>query len=144
MADANPRPSFLSSMWSGVKGFVKGMFAGGAVGAVAGAVIGAVIGVATGGFSAVALGVMGVTAYFGALAMGSIGGMAGMATEVVRSREAVQPSANDIINVAKVSYAQGIATGHGMAQQQEAEQTTFRDKELQRRSAAQVQTPAVH
>lgn len=145
MADINEKPSFLSSVVSGAKGWVKGLLAGGVVGVVTGGLVGVVVGVATGGFGIAALGAAGVGAYVGGSILGSIGSLAGTVTEVVRSREAGQPSANDILNVAKVSYAQGIATGHALSQQQqqEAEQTAFRDRIIKERAAA-AQSQIIH
>ena len=144
------KPSFFASMISGVNGWVKGLIAGGLIGAVMGAAIGAVVALVTGSFEggikaaeigAAALNTAGMSAAF----MGSIGSLAGTVTEVVRSREAAMPSGNDIVNVAKISYAQGIATGHAISQQQEAvEQTKWRDKVSQERAGAVQQPPQVH
>lgn len=155
MADANQKPSFFSSVLSGIKGWAKGWLAGGVVGLALGAALGAAAGLVIPGMAEFASSTIGsnVGAVLGGATVGAatlaagfsgIGSLAGMATEVVRSREAAQPSASDITNVAKISYAQGIATGHAIAQQQEAEQTTFRDKEMQRRAAAAAPSQIVH
>lgn len=137
-------PTFLQSVASGIKGFIKGGLAGAAVGIAVGGVVGAAAGLLLSGLSLV-LPAIGLGAYFGGAILGSIGALAGLTTEVVRSRESASPSANDIVNVAKVSYAQGIATGHGLAQEQQAGQSTqWQDRENQRRAANQSQTPTVH
>lgn len=138
------KPSFAFSMLSGVKGWVKGLLAGGLTGLVVGGVVGAAAGLLTGGVGAIVGGMI-TGGYTGGSILGSIGALAGMATEVVRSREVSQPSANDIVNVAKVSYAQGIAAGHAIAQDQQAGQSTqWQDKETQRRAAAAQQSPTLH
>jgi hypothetical protein len=157
MADTAQKPSFLSSMWSGVKGYVKGGLVGAGLGILLGAAVGALVGTffpidfvtATG--EAIKIAGTASGAAFGAGALGtvfgSIGALSGMATDVVRSREMGQPTANDIVNVAKVSYAQGIATGHAIAQEQEqqqGEQKSFVEREEKRRTASAQQTQLVH
>lgn len=150
MAEINAKPGFFRSVMSGINGWVNGLLAGGLVGAVTGAAVGAVFALITGSVDgglnagAVASEAL-VTAGWAATLMGGIGSLAGTVTGVVRSREVAQPSANDVLNVAKISYAQGIAQGHALAQQQETAQSTeWRDKETQRRAVMQSQGPTVH
>jgi hypothetical protein len=159
MATQDAKPGFLSSMMSGIKGWVKGAIAGGVIGLIAGAVIGGVVALInpvagaevfalttaeTASLGAATITVIG-TALAGASALGSLGGLAGAMTEVVRSREAAQPSAQDIVGVAKMSFAQGVAVGHNIAQQQQQEQAgpSFVERENQRRAAA-AQSQLVH
>ena len=114
------KPSFFSSVMSGIGGYVKGAISAALAGGIGGALIGAVIGgitLATGGaatipaaIGAVALSALG-GAGIGAAVMAPLGALAGMITGVVKSREAGQPSAKDVINVAKISFAQGVQAG---------------------------------
>jgi len=135
-----PKPtSFFSSVMSGIAGYVKGALAGGVVGAIGGAVVGAAIGaftIATGGTFLAALATVGTAAAVGGVSLASIGSIAGAMTGVVKSREAGQPSASDVVNVAKISFAQGVAVGHNIehsANQQQS--TTHRDRVTQERAA---------
>lgn len=126
MADEHPplmekKPSFVSSVMSGLGGYVKGAITAGLAGGAGGAVIGAVIAgitLATGGAATVAAGALAVAggaligAGIGAAVLAPLGAVAGLVTGVVKSREAGQPSAQDIVNVAKVSFAQGMQVGH--------------------------------
>ncbi|MBY0407907.1 MAG: hypothetical protein K2Q01_09465 [Rickettsiales bacterium] len=114
------KPSFFSSVMSGIGGYIKGAITAGLAGGFGGAIIGAIvggIGLALGGPVTLAAGAaaVGMSALGGAAIGGSIlaslGAVAGMVTGVVRSREAKQPSAEDIVNVAKISFAQGVNVG---------------------------------
>lgn len=123
MADAQfemkPKASFVSSTWEGIKGYVKGVVAGGIIGIIGGAIGGAVLGFVTGGFgleAAIATGLMGGA--IGGVSLAGIGGVAGAMTGVVRSREANQPTAEDIVNVAKISFAQGVGVGQHLGHEQ--------------------------
>ena len=150
------KPSFFSSTMDGIQGTIKGTLAGGAVGAVAGAAVAAIGALvfpgaaealastltASGIDLAGTLGAIGtataVGATAGAATLGSVGASAGMVTEIVRGREETQISGEDVANVAKISYAQGISVGHAIAQEQQAEVSTkFRDKIAQQRAQAQ-------
>jgi hypothetical protein len=134
MADQLELPkkaSFFSSVMSGIGGYFKGMLAGGVVGAVGGALVGAVIagitlatgGVATAGIAAALIGGQALTgALIGGSALASIGAIAGAITGVVKSREANQPTAEDVVNVAKISFAQGVAVGHNLEHAQHHQQ----------------------
>lgn len=151
------KPGFLTSMLSGIRGYAKGFFAGGAIGAITGAVIGGVVALFSpdaglaigkavfdlGTTSGLLAGAAGGAAIIGT-GLASIGSLAGMATEVVRSREAGQPTAQDVVNVAKISFAQGVGVGHqvSQAEQQAAQQetgTAWRDKIEKARAAQQPQ-----
>lgn len=121
------KASFFSSVMGGIGGYFKGMLAGGVVGAAGGALVGAVIAgftLLTGGVGTlgVAAAVVGAQALSGALiggsALASIGAIAGAITGVVKTREANQPTAQDVVNVAKISFAQGVAVGHHLEQAQ--------------------------
>ncbi len=155
------KPSFFSSVMSGIKGFIKGSLAGGVVGIVAGAAVATVLALIAPEASLEvlkvsapgALGTIGTVgtaavsgAFSGAGLFGLIGGYSGMATEVVKSREAGQVTAQDVVGVAKLSYAQGIGVGHQIAQAQEAEtgSTKFRDKIAKERAQAAQQTQQLH
>lgn len=157
------KKSFLGSVMDGIGGFIKGAFTGGAIGAIGGAAIAAVgalvfpgaaetlltaITASTGAGAAVAtnaianVGIVGLSTITGAVAgastFGAVGGYSGMATEVIRGREAGQVSGEDVANVAKISYAQGVMVGHNIAQEQQAEVSTkFRDKVMQQRAQTQ-------
>ncbi|MFO0388413.1 MAG: hypothetical protein ACK502_01645 [Alphaproteobacteria bacterium] len=161
------KTSFLDSTTDGMWGFVKGALTGGAIGAIGGAAVAAVVAliapdmigsllasgsVATGevgaaavaGATAVSLGAGPVATAsviggsVGGAILSTVGGFSGMATEVIRGREAAQVSGEDVANVAKISYAQGVMVGHNIAQEQQAEVSTkFRDKVAQQRTQAQ-------
>jgi|GEM_PF-4795429 len=125
-AELPKRPSFIGSVMSGIGGWIKGALSGGLVGALGGALVGAIVGgvglaLATGAApltlaaGAIAVGLSAATgAGIGAAALGAVGAVAGTVTGVVRSREAGQPSAEDVVNVAKISFAQGVAVGHNI------------------------------
>lgn len=133
MAEAlvKSKPSFLASTWEGIKGSVKGGLAGAVIGAIGGAVVGSIIALATGGTAALVGGLIaGMKA--GAAIVSSLGITAGAVTGVVQSREEGQVSAQDIVTVAKMSFAQGVA----MAPEVHKEQTKFRDMVAQQRAQA--------
>lgn len=153
MADNNEpkKPSFLSSVMSGIAGSVKGALAGGAVGAAMGALAGAAIAAATGGL---ALPVIGLGALVGAevvgVTMAAVGALSGTVTGVVASREPVQPTVNEAVNIAKVSYAQGMSRGLEMAKEQDGpadgkSANQWRDKVTQEQAARAVaQSNSIH
>ncbi len=127
MPELNPmiknKPSFVSSVLSGVGGYIKGAIAAGIAGGVGGAIVGAALGglaLATGGASTIGLALAAVAsstvsgAVMGAAILAPLGALAGLITGVVRSREPEQASAKDIINVAKISFAQGVQVGAKM------------------------------
>ncbi len=107
--DTMQRPSFFESVKEGAKGWIKGALAGGSVGAVTGGIIGFLVTLGN-PFGALA----------GAVALGglfsTIGATAGTVTGVVRSREARIPSTQDMLNLANITYAQGVATGQQLEQ----------------------------
>jgi hypothetical protein len=78
--------------------------------------------------------------------MGSIGALAGTTTGVVKSREQGQVSAQDVVNVATISYAQGMGVGHSIGKEQAATeaQSHFRDKILKERAARGQGQQQVH
>lgn len=130
MADLGNKPSFFSSVMSGIKGFVKGAFTGGFVGALVGGLIGAGLSAMTGGLAApmVLLGAIGTGATFGGVVFSSIGSVAGAFTEVIRSREPQQPSAQDIVNIANIAFAQGVAASQHYNLDVDERSTKFRDR----------------
>ncbi len=155
--DLPKKPSFFSSVASGIGGFVKGALSGGIMGVIGGSLIAlaavgiaAVAGVPMLGVGSVAAflateaattgAVVGAAAITGAAvggaALATIGAGAGTITGVIKSREEGQPKAEDIVNVAKISFAQGVAVGHNIehsAHQQHA--TKHADKVTTERAA---------
>lgn len=133
---AQQKTSFIKSVLSGITGFVKGAVTGGVVGAVSGAAVGAVVGLLTGGVGAAGAAAL-VGLGYGAPIFAWIGGLTGMATGVVHSREP-EVSAQDVVNVANIAFAQGVQVGHEMTvahgQQAEAESRRWRAMEEQRRA----------
>ena len=115
------KPSCLTSMVSGATGFIKGAFAGGSVGAIAGAVVAAAAALVGGTGVGLLAGPAAWGAIVGAVALGTVGSMAGTMTGVVRSREAAQVSGDDVVNVAKVAFSQGVSVGANISQMQEVE-----------------------
>ena len=123
--DLPKKPSFFSSVASGIGGFVKGALSGGIMGIIGGALVGAAV-AAIGFIAAPAVGLttaaiataIGAEAAIGAVlggaALATIGAAAGTMTGVIKSREEGQPRAEDIVNVAKISFAQGVAVGHNI------------------------------
>jgi hypothetical protein len=143
MAEDNAKPSFLRSVMSGIGGYIKGALTGVTVGGLTGAGIGALVGIATGGVGAAAA----LGAALGASLLGTIGATAGTMTAIVRNREAAQPSADDVVKVAKISFAQGVAVGHNLeqaaGQQAEmAETSKWRDKYAQEQAARAMGSPS--
>jgi hypothetical protein len=135
------KPSFFRSTLSGIAGTFKGALAGAGVGAVMGAVLGAGFAVATGGFglAAIAFGAI-VGAELLAIPMSIVGALSGTVTGVVTSRETAQPSAGDMMNVAKIAYAQGVSVGRQLEQEQGqgTETTKWRDRHAQEQAAKAV------
>lgn len=136
------KTSFTESLVSGINGAFKGFFTGGLIGIVSGAAIGAIIGIFTGGIGVAAL----AGAQAGGLLLASIGSTAGIMTGVVQSREKNQVSARDVVNVATISYAQGMGVGHTLAKDQATEevQSHFRKKILEERAARALQQQQLH
>jgi hypothetical protein len=150
MADEFKKPSFFRSVMSGIAGYAKGALAGGLVGVIAGGLIGAIAGVfipGAGEAIAAAIGLNTGTAIGGAAALAgaaggagiggsilaSVGSLAGAVTGVVKSREAATPSAQDVVNVAKISFTQGVAVGHQVGQEEAS--SKWRDRIAQQRGA---------
>lgn len=127
------RPSFFESLIAGAKGIVKGAIVLGAMGLIGGGLIGGLLG-GTGIITGGAL----VAGLAGGVAMGNmgvlVGGIIGAVTGVVQHREAANPDPQDIINVANISFAQGVETGRHKNVSQEActelheASSKFRDK----------------
>ncbi|MFW0776616.1 MAG: hypothetical protein ACN2B6_02730 [Rickettsiales bacterium] len=142
--------SFIESVSAGIRGYAKGLLVGGATGAVAGAVVGAIAVAVTGG--GLGLAALGAGALTGALSAGAafaaIGAIAGLATDVVRSREKNQVSAEDVTNVANIAFAQGLAMGHDRAmnspETSAAESRKFREMIEQQRAQSTSQGKSIH
>lgn len=148
---ADGKPSFFSSVASGITGSLKGAAVGSLVGAVLGAAIGATIAIFTAGFglaaiaSGAALGasIVGVT-------MGAIGSASGMVTGIVTHHEAAKSPA-EMENIVKVAYAKGVSVGRQIEQEQlqahrqahEHEDTKWRDRHAQEQ-AAQAISKTIH
>ncbi len=122
------RPSFFYSVTRGIRGYLKGAIAGGSLGMAAGIALGAVVGAITGGLAAIATGAI-LFGLYGMLSTGAVGAFAGLATEVVKSRETDLPSAGGIVNLANMAFAQGVAS----AEIGGPETTKFRNKILSER-----------
>jgi len=134
------KPSFIYSVIKGVGGFVKGALAGGTVGAVGGGLLGTIAMLAEMVFAwqpgfVLAFGVIKMGAIIGAAAFGAIGALSGAMTDIVRSRETAQLSAEDVVAVAKISYAQGLANGLNQQQQIDEQTNKWRDDEKKRAEA---------
>lgn len=139
--ELKPRPSFASSVMSGIGGFFKGALTGGIAGSLIGGLVGAVVAgvalVATGGLAGVPAALAAIGASAGAWALGggavgaTLGSGAGMVAGVVKSREENQPSAQDIVNVAKISFSQGAMVGQAV----EKHNQKHREMENRRRTA---------
>jgi hypothetical protein len=157
MAD-NQKPSFMRSMISGIAGYAKGAIAGGLVGALAGAAIGGVIAlfspeagieifkaIATAGTQVPALGATAIGAIGGALSGGavlaSIGAFTGAITGVVKSREVAQQDLQQVADIAKASFAQGMAMGQELEQQRS--KTPWQDRIAAERTQTQS-GPTLH
>lgn len=95
--------SIGSSIGSGMAGYVRGAIA---LGVVLGAV-GLVSGLLAAGFEMGALTTALSSASFGL----GLGGLIGAVTGVMQNREKAAPDAQDIINVANISFAQGVSAG---------------------------------
>jgi hypothetical protein len=117
---APAKPSFFSSVASGIKGFFKGIIAGGTVGVLTGGIVGGIVGALTLNPMSI-LGGIGLGAAIGGATFASIGAAAGTTTEVVRSREIGQVSGQDVANVANIAFAQGVTVGHDMTMAKAAE-----------------------
>ena len=132
------KPSVIGSLAAGTLGFIKGAIALGAIGAAVGTVIGAGLGAFGIGTSSMAAG-----AAFGAVrgvAYAALGAIIGGASSVMQYREAKGPDAQDIINVANISFAQGVEVGrnqniseHAIEKLKEA-QRTFQQTIAQQRA----------
>lgn len=135
------RPTFFSSVLSGITGAVKGAIGVGVLGAAAGVIVG----VGLGAFAAAGAGTMAAGAVLGAISGGitgvEIGTVLGAITGIVKSRETDPPEAQDIVNLAKISFAQGVSTGRDKrvpeAALDEVEQAvSHKDREDARRALA--------
>ena len=137
------KSSFFRSTMEGIKGYVKGAIAGGLTGIVAGAAVGAIVGIflPMGSIAAAGVGAMWVGS-----ALAGLGSFSGMATGVVQSREGAKINAQDVINVANISFAQGVSSAQQLAQAEEKSQpsTRWRDREAQRRQVAMQQSQQIH
>ena len=71
----------------------------------------------------------------GAATLGLIGAAAGTITGVVKSREVPQPGMENVANIAKVSFAQGVAVGHSIEQAAHQGTTKHQDKITTERAA---------
>ena len=124
MAELNPmtqsKPSFSTSVLSGVGGYIKGAITAAIAGGIGGAIIGAALGglaLATGGAASIGLAFGAIASsaisgsIVGAAILAPLGALAGLVTGVVRSRETASPTAKDIVNVAKISFSQGVHVG---------------------------------
>ncbi len=154
------KPSFLRSMWEGIKGYIKGAIAGGIIGIVAGGIIGGLLSafvpgageavmaaLSTHGSEAAAalmdLGAPAAGAILGASTLGSafstMGGMAGAVTGVVRSRETEgnMVPAEQAMNAVKVAVVQGMAIENQRAAAQET--THWREMHAKREAAKALQ-----
>jgi hypothetical protein len=103
------KPTFFESLKAGAIGMFKGAATLGIAGLVAGAALGAVLG----GTALIAGGAPMVAAAFaiGFAEIGiTVGGIIGGFTGVAQNREAQAPDAQDMINLANISFAQGAAT----------------------------------
>jgi len=129
---ADNKPSFFSSVVSGIKGYFKGIVAGGVVGAITGGIVGVVIAIAT----ANPLAIVGA-AVMGGMFFAGIGAIAGTTTEVVRSRQQAYHSAADTATVADIAFSQGVAMGRNQEIADSA-QRKFREAEEKRRAAEQA------
>jgi len=118
------KPSFTKTVTKGITGFFKGGLVGAGVGAVVGGVVGIII--PPFGIAGAILG-----AAVGATSIAGIGALAGTVTGVVKSREAGQVNAEDVVNVAKISFAQGVATGQsGHVQRLEAQRAMMQERQI--------------
>lgn len=112
-----PRHSEAFSRGAGIGGFIRGFIKTALTGGVIGGLLGGLIAGAAMlvGGAPLALAGIGASALaggaIGAAILAPIGALSGMVTGIVRSREANQPTAQDIINVANISLAQGINVG---------------------------------
>lgn len=133
------KPSFFDSTLKGIIGSVSGMLTGAGVGAILGASAGAVIALATGGFPAIGAGAM-LGASLVGTTMAAVGMVSGTVTGVVASREAAQPTAADMMNVAKMAYSQGVSAGRQLEQEQSKgdETTKWRDRHAQEQAAKAI------
>jgi len=116
MAD---QPSFFNTLMSGTKGMAKGAAILGGIGLVTGALLSFVFG----GAPAVIGGAIGF-----ALMGGAAGSLIGAFTGVAQSREIQAADPQDIINLANITFAQGVAVG--------------RSKELSKQNAVELEQAA--
>lgn len=134
---------FNRSLLAGLKGMAKGALVLGITGLIAGAALGGLLGATAimpggalfvGSTAAAALGQMGAV----------IGTIIGGFTGVVASREVQAPDAQDVINIANISFAQGVAVGRskelseGNAQELAEAARTFQDRLAAEKPATRV------
>lgn len=103
------KPSFTSSLIAGAVGFAEGLLVLGLVGAIAGGGVGAILG-ATGLLAGEILGGAMVGAINTGLIAASIGATVGPIVGVIQHRESASVDTQDVINVANIAFAQGMAS----------------------------------
>jgi hypothetical protein len=111
------KPSFFSSVVSGIGGWFKGLFSGGVVGAIGGGLL--LTALAVGGALiagnpvtwALAGGAALSGATIGASVIAPIGALAGAVTGVVKNREAANPSAGELVNALNMAHQHGQMVG---------------------------------
>ena len=116
----------------GFKAAQSGLIASNATTEVTGVLTNLGVPITLGGFvgAAASLG-----AGLGALVVGLVGAAAGTITGVVKSREVPQPGMENVANIAKVSFAQGVAVGHSIEQAAHQGTTKHQDKITTERAA---------
>ena len=115
------RPGFFETLISGAVGMAKGAMILGGIGLA----VGGLLSLALGGAAAVVSGALGF-AMMGAVA----GGLIGAFTGVAQTREAQASDPQDIINLANISFSQGVSVG--------------RSKELSKERAEELEQSASH
>jgi len=101
---------------------------------MSGAVLGSLSGAATGAFA-------------GASLLASIGAWAGLTAGVVKSREANQPSAEDVVNIVKIAHAHGVGVGSHIQLQNQHAHThvkSFEERLKIERAAPMAETQITH
>jgi hypothetical protein len=130
---AQDKVSFLDSLKAGAFGMAKGAVMLGLLGIVAGGALGAALGAAS-----IIPGGAATAATLGAIAFGQMGTVIGTIiggfTGVVASREVQAVDAQDVINIANISFAQGVEVGrskkisHGAVTELQEAAGHFREK----------------
>lgn len=101
------KPTFFESLRAGVYGMAKGALMLGGIGLVVGGGVGALIGALPGVSLFAGLAGAALFAEMGML----VGGVLGAFTGIAQSREQGVVSAEDVVNVANISFAQGVEAG---------------------------------